>query len=169
MKMTFLHSMTPRQLAAISTALSAATLMGAFLFEHVGGLAPCALCITQRWAHVAVIAAGLAMLAKPSRLAGIVLLLSSLNAFVQAMRHVGVEKKWWGSECATGNGFSELSAEELLEAIMNAPIVRCDEIAWQMAGISMAGWNAVICLGIAVLAGLSIRRTKPILKEKGET
>lgn len=164
-----LKTYSPRRLAAAATALSAATLLGAFLFEHVGGLMPCALCITQRWAHVAVIAAGLAMLAKPSRLAGVVLLLSSLNAFVQAVRHVGVEQKWWGSECATGDRFSGLSSEALLEAILAAPVVRCDEIAWQMAGISMAGWNALICLCIAAIAGLAILRMGRPVKKQGVT
>ncbi|MEL7133890.1 MAG: disulfide bond formation protein B, partial [Pseudomonadota bacterium] len=37
--------------------------------------------------------------------------------------------------------------------IMAAPLIRCDEIAWQLAGISMAGWNMILSL---VLAGLWI-------------
>jgi disulfide bond formation protein DsbB len=51
---------------------SAATLGAALLSQYVGGLAPCVLCIWQRWPHVAAIAlAGMALLALPrSRVAG---------------------------------------------------------------------------------------------------
>ena len=35
-----------------------------------------------------------------------------------------------------------LSAEELKKYLFGAKMVRCDEAAWTMLGISMAGWNA---------------------------
>jgi disulfide bond formation protein DsbB len=37
-----------------------------------------------------------------------------------------------------------LSAEDLLDQINNAPLIRCDEVAWALAGISMASWNAIL-------------------------
>jgi disulfide bond formation protein DsbB len=36
--------------------------------------------------------------------------------------------------------------------------VRCDEIPWQMLGISMAGWNAIISLGLAAVWVMAARR-----------
>jgi disulfide bond formation protein DsbB len=40
---------------------------------------------------------------------------------------------------------------------MNAPIVRCDQVQWSLAGISLAGWNFLIstvsAIAIFVLLG----------------
>jgi disulfide bond formation protein DsbB len=36
--------------------------------------------------------------------------------------------------------------------------VRCDEIPWQMLGISMAGWNVLVSLGLALIWVLAARR-----------
>ena len=43
------------------------------------------------------------------------------------------------------------STEELLAQIMAAPMVRCDDIAWELLGLSMAGWNAVASLSLMVI------------------
>jgi disulfide bond formation protein DsbB len=40
---------------------------------------------------------------------------------------------------------------ELLDQILATPVVLCDEIAWSWLGVSMAGWNAILSLGLAVL------------------
>jgi disulfide bond formation protein DsbB len=34
---------------------------------------------------------------------------------------------------------------------MAAPLIRCDEIAWSLMGISMAGWNAILSFLLALL------------------
>ena len=44
-----------------------------------------------------------------------------------------------------------LSGNDLLSMDAPSGLVMCDEIVWQLFGLSMAGWNAVIC---AVLLGL---------------
>jgi disulfide bond formation protein DsbB len=44
-----------------------------------------------------------------------------------------------------------LSADELFDKIMNAPLIRCDEVAWSMLGLSMASWNAIIALVLAAI------------------
>ena len=66
--------------------------------------------------------------------------------------HAGVEQKWWeGPKTCTSNSIEGLSANDLLNQILAAPIVRCDEIAWDLLGISMAGWNGIISLFLAVI------------------
>ena len=42
-------------LTLIATLGSAALLGGAFAFQYIGGLAPCQLCLWQRWPHAAAI------------------------------------------------------------------------------------------------------------------
>ena len=54
--------LAPQHGLVLCALISAALLGGALLFEHVGGMAPCSLCIWQRWAHVAVIVCALGWL-----------------------------------------------------------------------------------------------------------
>jgi disulfide bond formation protein DsbB len=44
------------------------------------------------------------------------------------------------------------------QAILDAPSVRCDDVAWSMMGISMAGWNGLAALAMAVLSLVGISR-----------
>lgn len=39
-----------------------------------------------------------------------------------------------------------LSGSDLLSTTAPSGLVMCDEIVWQLFGLSMAGWNAVICV-----------------------
>ena len=47
--------------------------------------------------------------------------------------------------------------EDRLRLLLAAPVVRCDEIAWSFAGLSMAGWNALASLAFAGLGVLAWR------------
>ncbi|MEX0338382.1 MAG: disulfide bond formation protein B [Arenibacterium sp.] len=145
--------MTRKLLTLFASGGSFCLLAGAFAFQHLGGLAPCALCIWQRWPHAAAIAIGVvALLSVPH---GALLFLGALAALASAgigLFHTGVERGWWEgpSTCSSGS-ISDLSAQELLDQIMQAPLVRCDEVAWQMLGLSMASWNMVVSLGLALI------------------
>ena len=64
---------------------------------------------------------------------------------ILAFYHVGVAQKYWPGPNASSNASIEgLTTDQLLDQIISAPIVRCDEIAWELIGISMAGWNLLI-------------------------
>jgi disulfide bond formation protein DsbB len=53
------------------------------------------------------------------------------------------------------------TAEDVLNRIMNAPIIRCDQVQWSLFGISMAGWNAILSISSAlVILWLSLRRPR---------
>lgn len=145
--------LTRPQLALIATLGSVALLGGAFAFQYIGGLAPCALCLWQRWPHAAAILIGAVALATGWR--GLLWLgaLAALTTAGIGMFHVGVEQLWWeGLATCTAGSISGISTADLLNptADVAAP-VRCDEIPWAMAGISMAGWNAIISLGLAAV------------------
>lgn len=63
--------------------------------------------------------------------------------------HSGVERGWWeGPTSCTSGDISGLSPEQLMEQIMSAPLVRCDEIVWSLFGLTMANWNALFSLGL---------------------
>jgi len=76
--------------------------------------------------------------------------------------HAGVEWGFWAgpTACAGGAGVGGQSAEALLAQIMAAPVVRCDEVAWSLLGLSMAGWNALASAGLAGLWLLALGRAR---------
>jgi disulfide bond formation protein DsbB len=72
--------------------------------------------------------------------------------------HTGVERGWFaGPDTCTGGSVAGLSADELLDQIMAAPLVKCDEVAWQMLGLSMASWNAVASFALVVMWLMALR------------
>jgi disulfide bond formation protein DsbB len=140
---------------------SLALLLGAFAFQYLGGLAPCKMCLWQRWPHaVAVAAGGLSLLLLPAAMAAIGLL-SALTTAGIGLYHAGVEQGWWpGPDSCSGDagGLAGLSGSDLLNPDQAAPIVMCDDIVWSLFGLSMAGWNAVLSLLLAALWFHAFRR-----------
>ena len=131
---------------------SAALLVGALAFQYLGGLPPCAMCYWQRYPHIAAVAvAALALILQRVLLALLGAVAAATTAAI-GLYHVGVEQRWWeGPNTCTSGSTAGLSPEELLAQILEAPVVRCDDIAWSLAGISMAGWNAIASAGLAAI------------------
>jgi len=153
--------MTARELAGIAALGSLVLLGGALAFQYFGGLHPCKMCIWQRWPHGLAIAFGALFLLTEWRPS---LILGGVSAFATAgigLFHAGVEQAWWDgpTTCSAGD-ISGLSSEELLNQILAAPVVRCDEIAWAFGGISMAGWNALFSLVLVAFWAWSFMRFK---------
>ncbi|OYU16616.1 MAG: disulfide bond formation protein B, partial [Rhodobacteraceae bacterium PARR1] len=66
---------------------------------------------------------------------------------------------WWQGPTSCSSGpIDQIDAGALLDQILAAPIVRCDEVAWALGGISMASWNAIISAGLVVVWVLAARR-----------
>ena len=152
-----------RRLALLAGAGSAAVLAAAFAFQHLGGLAPCPLCLWQRWPHAAAaVIAGLLLLA-PTPLHRPLMAFGALAALATAGiggYHAGIEWGWWpGPTSCTGSGpsLTGLSGMDLLDMSTPVAVVMCDEIPWSLAGLSMAGWNAVLSLGFAALWTAALR------------
>ncbi|MEX2616917.1 MAG: disulfide bond formation protein B [Alphaproteobacteria bacterium] len=131
--------------------MSAGTLGGAYAFQYWGGLQPCALCLYQRWPWW--IAGALAIVAivavRDRRLHAAALSLATLAVWVGAgiaVYHVGVEQRWWEGPSACSGAATPATLEELRAMVLAAPVVRCDDVAWSLFGISMAGYNALLSL-----------------------
>ena len=149
-------SLSRTGLIALATAGSALLLFGAFAFQHLGGLAPCPMCLWQRYPHAAALALGLLALLVSGAVArrGLAALgaLAALSTAAIGIYHTGVERGWWdGPDTCTAPDISNMSSQDLLAQIMAAPLVRCDEVAWDFLGLSMASWNAVLSLGLAAI------------------
>ena len=60
--------------------------------------------------------------------------------------------------CTSGS-VTGMSADDLMDQIMSAPLVRCDDVAWEMLGLSMASWNALLALVLALVWIAAARRS----------
>lgn len=143
---------------ALALLIPAALLAGAWGFQLIGHLYPCEMCHWQRWPHYA--ALPIALLAfvpgMPQRLlVGLAALAIALSGAI-GVAHAGVEYHWWQGFTACTSTFS--SGGDTLTAILTAPIVRCDAPQWTFAGISLAGFNAIVSLGGALVILLLLAR-----------
>ena len=153
--------MTAKQLITIASFSSLAVILTAYYFEYIEGLFPCKLCYWQRYPHFMNILIFPIFYFFPMRSLIFIGMASMLISISLAFYHVGVEQKYWPGPNSCSNASIEgLTTDQLLDQIMSAPIVRCDEIAWELIGISMAGWNVLIsfCLFLIWLYCYLIRQ-----------
>jgi disulfide bond formation protein DsbB len=149
----------------IAILLPVCLLGGALGSQYIGGLHPCEMCYWQRWPHAAAIVLALLAFTGPaeSHRSRALTLLAALAIAVSGaigVYHAGVEAKVFEgfTQCtATGKG---LKGADLLNQIMHASIVRCDEVQFRFLGISIAGWNAILSLGGAGLIAILTLRSR---------
>lgn len=152
--------LTPTRSALLVLLVAIATIAGAWVFEWFG-YAPCDLCLKQRWAYYGGIPlAALATLAAwrgPAAMVRPLLVLVGvvfLGSAVFGVYHAGVEwGAWPGPAGCTGAVPAASGAmPNFMQELNNVRIVRCDEVALRIFGISLAGWNAIISLAMAAIA-----------------
>jgi disulfide bond formation protein DsbB len=159
----------PALIAAVAVgAVAALTLAGAWFFQLVLDIQPCPLCLEQRYAYyLAVPLAVLVAVAaakdapRPVLLAGLALLAwAALANAVLGGYHAGVEWKLWaGPTDCTGPVAQLGSAGSLLQRLDTVKVIRCDEVQFRFLGISLAGYNVLISLLMALIAGVGLGRT----------
>ncbi len=149
---------TPRAVAGLILLASVAALAAAFFAEIVAGLEPCPLCLYQRYPYGVTLVLGVAALAAaeqgrwPAALIALAGVAFTADAGI-AYYHVGVEEGWYeGLAACAGGGGTPATVEELQAQLPEAP-PRCDEVAWSLFGVSMAGYNMMYA---ASLAGFSL-------------
>jgi disulfide bond formation protein DsbB len=144
-----------RRLPLLLLIASLAIVGGAWAFQLWGGLAPCELCLYQRWPYYAVIAGSVVALV-PGRgsVTGALLWLAAITFVIGAglaFYHVGVEQHWFaGPSACTGAG-PAASAADLERRLLAQQPVACDQPQWSLFGVTLAGWNLVASLVLAVL------------------
>jgi disulfide bond formation protein DsbB len=155
------------QWPALALAACAIMLGAAHAFETFGKLAPCLLCLKQREVYwvtgsVALVAVVLTRTAWADRVRKPLILLLGIGFLYGAglaAYHAGAEWKWWPgpTACAAGGA---ASADDLVAMLKGVKIAApsCDKAVWIFLGLSMAGWNAVISLGLAIASGFAAFR-----------
>jgi disulfide bond formation protein DsbB len=158
-----------RSFSAFVLATSAVILGGALASQYWGGLTPCELCLIERWpwAVAVVISFVATMVGSRPALPWVALLLAivfTISAGL-AFYHVGVERHWFaGPSACTASGAAADTLEALKAQILHQQPVRCDEPAWLLWGISLAGWNliaSVVMLGCSIVAFTQSRNPRP--------
>lgn len=148
-------------------ALASAILLAiAYGFQY-NGYAPCELCWYQRYPYMAIVALMMVAMALKEQNSKLLLVLVTLLALTDAGIagfHVGVEHKWWQGLSTCGGAFDISNMELTMDSLYNSAqkVVRCDEAAWTLGNISMAGYNmlAALSLGLFGLYALSQGKTK---------
>ncbi len=155
-----LRKLTPLNAALAVLAIAFATIAGAWIFEYFG-YAPCELCLMQRWAYYAgvplaavtafVIAKGPLKAQKPLL---VLLALVFVGSSIFGIYHSGVEWGFWpGPTGCTGTSMPRAAnMNDFMKQLQTTRVVRCDEVAIRIFGLSLAGWNALISAGMSALA-----------------
>ena len=153
---------------AFAAAASLAMLATAHAFETFGGYAPCNLCLRQReiyWGALWVALAGMALVRLrrlSPRALDLMLAAGFLAGATVAAYHAGAEWKWWPgpTSCSGGGGVALHDLSSLLAGAKVHPPA-CDEAAWRLFGVSMAGYNTLISLGLASAGFVATFRRDP--------
>lgn len=135
----------------LALAVPASLLGGAYIAQYGFGLLPCEMCWWQRYPHFLALAlAAMAWLRPPARpLVWLSAAAIAVSGLIGAY-HAGVEYGWWeGVTACTAN--PARSGGDPMEAILNAPLIRCDVAPWSLFGISLAGWNFLISSASALV------------------
>jgi disulfide bond formation protein DsbB len=124
------------------------------------GLAPCELCLWQRWPYW--VAAGLALLAAaiPAARRPLVMLagIAVLGSGAIAVFHVGVEQHWWPSPLpgcqAPRSGGPSATLDDMMARLAPAPTKPCDAPNYLIPGlpVSIPVFNLLYALGLGGFA-----------------
>lgn len=147
-----------RRVQMLALAGSAGLLLGALAFQYIGGMAPCALCIWQRWPHVVALVAGAGLiLPGPWAVLGA---LGTAGSGVIGVYHTGVERGWWeGPAGCTGGGGSLSDGGSLLPGASEAVSVpMCDVLQPFFLGLTMANWNLIASAVLVLIWLMALRR-----------
>jgi len=173
MKKTWLAQIFDEPAAAAALAvflLSTATLLGAWYFEIVLKYPPCPMCLEERIPYHIVIPLSLLMViaalvrapAKLLTVGFVVIIVATLCGAGLSIYHSGVEWRWWSGPTDCSGTLNDLNkGGSLMNQLQSINVVRCDEAAWRLFGISLAGYNALISLALAALAAFGLLARKP--------
>lgn len=146
-------------LAGLIATTAAATVAAAWAFEWVGYV-PCELCLKERIPYyagipLAILVAAVAIRRRdgflPAGFSALALIFAA--GAILGGYHAGVEWQFWpGPASCTGGFAAPAKVDDFLHQLQTASVVRCDAAAVHIIGLSLAAWDAVVCLLLAVVA-----------------
>ncbi len=177
LSMDRIHSDPAGSAAIVVAAIGAATILGAYFFQFVLKLVPCPLCYEQRYAYYFAIPLAV-MIALGARVGAKRKVIIAALAAIAAMMlwnaglgayHSGVEWHLWrGPQDCSGDLSNLRAGGGLLQQLETVRLVRCDEAPWRFLGLSLAGYNVLISLALAVIAACGAWMTWRLRTNKAE-
>ena len=159
-----MQNLSPRIVALFCLQAAGLALGVAMGSEYWGGMAPCALCLWERWPYrIVLVLASLALLL-PSRILLGLIAVTMLAGTGMAAVHVGVEQGLWPSplpECASR--LSPVgSVADRLAALPELPAKPCDEPSFLIPSLqlSMATMNLLAALAFATLLAIYLWQSR---------
>lgn len=138
--------------------LSFIPLISAYIAQYIFLLQPCNLCLYQRIPFFIILFIALLniFVVKNIKYQKYMIFSSILLFFanaILALYHVAVEKKIFKlpGSCSGDDILNISNINTLTDMIMNKAAVKCDEPAFEIFGISMAGMNVAYCLFAIIL------------------
>ncbi|MGR3711815.1 MAG: disulfide bond formation protein B [Shimia sp.] len=157
--MKYMDILSKNQWIALLTAFSVFMVLGAWGFEFIGNMAPCKLCYYQRYPHWVAAGSGILAIFVGGQIWLYIGALGAATSGFVGFYHTGVERGWWeGPSSCSGGMVLDGSTDDLFNQIMTAPIVRCDDIPWELFGLSMANYNVLMSLAAAAVWVIVARR-----------
>lgn len=149
----------PRTALLLLAFIAADILLIVFALQYIADLAPCRMCIWQRWPFAILIALGLAgAFWKPRVVLAMTVPLLLLSAGL-AGYHVAVEQGWLALPAGCTAGGEATSVEQLKALLAEAP-PSCDQVGFTLLGLSLAGWNLLVSLVLAGFAFFAATRSR---------
>ena len=133
-------------------------LVSAFYLEYFHGALPCDLCIIQRWFHGAIIAYSfiIILIIKKILISKKLLMLGAailwLSSSLAGLYHFGIEMNFWTGPdgCSSNIDFSK----DTLTYLLNKSPIKCNEVMFEIFGLSLAGWNALASFFVFLLTSI---------------
>jgi disulfide bond formation protein DsbB len=147
--------LTLRQTGILFAAISITVLVTVYISQIFFGMKPCHLCLLERIPYFVAVALSLLLIIRPDKEILYLLTLAFVASFGLGLFHFGVEQKWWtyASNCTATNLFKPgASVDDMMAALKQAPIMRCDQTIPFLFGIGMAFYNMLASFCFAVLA-----------------
>lgn len=157
-----------RAAATVIVVVGLATIAGFFFFEYVLGLPPCPLCLEQRIPYYFAVPLAVLLWLGAGYGASRKVMILGFFAIAAAMLwdaglaayHAGVEWKFWAGPTDCSGPISTLgSTSDLMKSLQSIRVIRCDEAAWRLFGISLPGYNVLVSLFLVAAAAWGFKAT----------
>ena len=153
---------TARAVALLVAAASIGALVVAFILQYGFGLAPCHLCILERYPYAVAALLALAGVVLGWPRLGLALACAALlvDAGIAGF-HVGVEQGIFTLPESCVAGATATSIDQLRAQLMTARPT-CDQVQAAWLGLSLATWNLLFALAMAALAAWGAFARRPL-------
>jgi disulfide bond formation protein DsbB len=150
--------LSTHQWGSIFATIAIAVLATVYISQIFFHMPPCHLCLIQRVPYFVALLLSLLVIFIDQKFGRILLWLLALTfavSFALGLFHFGVEQKWWtyASNCTATNLFKPgASVADMMAALKQAPVVRCDQSIPFLFGLGMAFYNMIASIAFTALA-----------------